>query len=97
MIEFGAGGKVARREETTETSTDANAAEGATAGDAAAATPVPAPAPAQPTRERRKKKAKGWFCPVCRQRERFVCVERQNHRADRVHSFPSKPTLLCFG
>lgn len=77
MIEFGAGGKVARREETT---TTAAAAASGSAGDAAAAAaagtpmgevaePVVAPAPAPTTRERRKRKAKGWFCPVCRQRE----------------------------
>jgi hypothetical protein len=69
MIEFGAGGKVARREETTTATPDAETAEGATASDAAAATPASAPTPTPPTRERRKKKAKGWFCPVCRQRE----------------------------
>ena len=36
-------------------------------------TPTPAPAPVVPTppapTTRRKRKAKGWFCPVCRQRE----------------------------
>ncbi|KAI5454037.1 hypothetical protein NCC49_005029 [Naganishia albida] len=72
MIEFGAGGKVARREETTTTA----AAASGSAGDAAVAAgtpmgevvePVVAPAPAPTTRERRKRKAKGWFCPVCRQ------------------------------
>lgn len=70
MVEFGAGGKVARREETT--TTEAPAAD-ATAGStgAAAGSSVPTPAPSGGTttggRERRKRKAKGWYCPVCRQ------------------------------
>ena len=70
MIEFGAGGKVARREDVNPSDaagtggTTGAAGSGDVAGDAA---PVPAPAPT--TRERRKRKAKGWFCPVCRQRE----------------------------
>lgn len=71
MIEFGAGGKVARREETTE-GNDAGTGEGGSGAVGAEATgtaATPAAAPAAPARERRKKKAKGWFCPVCRQRE----------------------------
>jgi hypothetical protein len=69
MVEFGAGGKVARREETTAT---AEADVGGEGGDAPGtpATPAPLATPTPTTgRERRKKKAKGWFCPVCRQRE----------------------------
>lgn len=74
MVEFGAGGKVARRDEgageETAGSTGAAAAAGTTAGPAASAS-VPTPAVAGGTttggRERRKKKAKGWYCPVCRQ------------------------------
>jgi hypothetical protein len=72
MVEFGAGGKVARREEPESTEAPAD---GTTAGDAAGTTAAAAPVAAAvaPTRERRKKKAKGWFCPVCRQREFFSC------------------------
>jgi hypothetical protein len=70
MIEFGAGGKVARREDTNPS--DAVGSTGATGtggvGDAVG-DGASAPAPAPTTRERRKRKAKGWFCPVCRQRE----------------------------
>jgi len=74
MVEFGAGGKVGRREETGTV--------GAVPDDVA---PSPLPLGATPVigvtnpqvaggttttgRERRKKKAKGWYCPVCRQRE----------------------------
>lgn len=69
MIEFGAGGKVARREETTPAAgTAVDGSGGATTGDGVAEPVAPAPAPAPTARERRKRKAKGWFCPVCRQR-----------------------------
>lgn len=74
MVEFGAGGKVARREDVVAASGTAGVtAEGAdetanAAGSTGAATATPVPAPA-PSRERRRKKAKGWFCPVCRQCE----------------------------
>jgi hypothetical protein len=70
MVEFGAGGKVARREETTATEAEAgtNTVPGSTAATGSA---IPAPAPSGGTttggRERRKRKAKGWYCPVCRQ------------------------------
>ncbi|KAJ9095750.1 hypothetical protein QFC19_007463 [Naganishia cerealis] len=78
MIEFGAGGKVARREEpaaNSDTAAGSGAAAAAAAaavaaggGDGVAADASSVPAPAAPTtRERRKRKAKGWFCPVCRQ------------------------------
>lgn len=75
MIEFGAGGKVARREDANPSDVAGSAGptgaagSGDTAGDAA-----PAPAPAPTTRERRKRKAKGWFCPVCRQRKLLVLL-----------------------
>ena len=80
MVEFGAGGTVTQPEAeagTGDASGNANAntgdgANGATgaAGDNATAAPAPAPAPA-PT-ARRKRKAKGWFCPVCRQRKSAI-------------------------
>jgi hypothetical protein len=81
MIEFGAGGKVARREEPAVNVDSAagasGAAGGATGGDGATGDVPSVPAPAPTTRERRKRKAKGWFCPVCRQREsRFSRVYR---------------------
>lgn len=77
MVEYGAGGQLVHNE--TEPSgapgaTDATAVEGAATGetpagtsDAPSATSPPAPAP-PPAQQRRKRKAKGWFCPVCRQR-----------------------------
>jgi hypothetical protein len=69
MIEFGAGGKVARREEVVEANNgDATGAAAGVDGAQATTPNIPAPVP-PPTRERRKRKAKGWFCPVCRQRE----------------------------
>lgn len=74
MIEFGAGGTIQQNEDApAETPGAAGAAgdapdaaanteqENAAATAAAAAAPTPAP--------RRKRKAKGWFCPVCRQRK----------------------------
>jgi hypothetical protein len=70
MIEFGAGGKVARRDEG-DTGTGETPAGGADAAAAAAGAPAPPVAGGTTAtgRERRKKKAKGWYCPVCRQRE----------------------------
>ena len=84
MIEFGAGGTVVHAEEPaapTPAATVPATSDGAPAptaagdvdleaGNAAPAAPnLPAPPVQAP---RRKRKAKGWFCPVCRQRE--FCV-----------------------
>jgi hypothetical protein len=66
MVEFGAGGRVARRDDDAPAAPAAGAEEVPQMGmgvGGGMATPAPAPAPAP----RRKKKAKGWYCPVCRQ------------------------------
>jgi hypothetical protein len=81
MIEFGAGGTVVQAEEPAPAAV-VPATDGANptlptsanvdleAGNAVpSATPVVAPTPPVPAAPRRKRKAKGWFCPVCRQRE----------------------------
>lgn len=75
MIEFGAGGTITQPEaEAAPAGADAvgeNGVEGTegAAGSDPSATPA-APASAVPTANpRRKRKAKGWFCPVCRQRK----------------------------
>jgi hypothetical protein len=73
MIEFGAGGKVARREDAAEATADVPAAGDAPTATISGGDLAVNPTPTVPTttpRERRKKKAKGWFCPVCRQRKR---------------------------
>lgn len=68
MVEFGAGGKVARREETTTTETTGDVVPGsATATGSSVPTPAPSGGTTTGGRERRKRKAKGWYCPVCRQ------------------------------
>ena len=70
MVEFGAGGKVMRREGegefgASETTNGGEAAGGGEGGAAAAAeVPVPATPTPAPATGRRKKKAKGWQCPV---------------------------------
>lgn len=72
MVEFGAGGNITQTEEPVAAGGDAAeaTADESNGADAAAATPaVLTPAPAPMTR--RKRKAKGWFCPVCRQRTCF--------------------------
>jgi len=76
MVEFGAGGNITQATDTSAAGGDevAPAVPAATAGGAApaaaTATAAPATAPATPAaNQRRKRKAKGWFCPVCRQRE----------------------------
>jgi hypothetical protein len=72
MVEFGAGGKVARRDDPTG-GEDAAAVDGAAGATGTAGTPAAGPAPqvaggtTATGRERRKRKAKGWYCPVCRQ------------------------------
>jgi len=65
MVEFGAGGQINQATETVGFAGDDVG--GAAAGGAAAAGGTPAAANA-----RRKRKAKGWFCPVCRQRKAFL-------------------------
>lgn len=85
MIEFGAGGTIVHNDsETNATGSEAPVAEGTAAApsegaaEGTAGTPAtegaPAAAQAPPiptiqTNPRRKRKAKGWFCPVCRQRK----------------------------
>ena len=64
MVEFGAGGTITQ---VAESGAGANANEGAITVNAA--TPGTATAPTTTTNQRRKRKAKGWFCPVCRQRK----------------------------
>jgi len=78
MVEFGAGGQITQTEEPvaapegqaeTEGAAPAEGGESqqpAAGGDATATTSTPAPATVTPPR--RKRKAKGWTCPVCRQR-----------------------------
>jgi hypothetical protein len=77
MVEFGAGGNITHAEEPTEPTepapmaADENQAEAGTSGQAEPA-PIQAPAPAPVPAPRRKRKAKGWFCPVCRQRMSLI-------------------------
>jgi hypothetical protein len=77
MVEFGAGGTIVQPENevpaaaTNDNAAAAGGAEGANAETAGAGTPTP-PIPTIATtapNNRRKRKAKGWFCPVCRQRK----------------------------
>ena len=70
MVEFGAGGKVGRREDGNggAVGEDTNGAGPTEPVDVAPPPPVAGGTTAT-GRERRKKKAKGWYCPVCRQRE----------------------------
>lgn len=65
MVEFGAGGNIihSQAEESAAADTETPADGVATAATGAPISPVP------PTNMRRKRKAKGWFCPVCRQRK----------------------------
>ncbi|KAL7412482.1 hypothetical protein BDY24DRAFT_370900 [Mrakia frigida] len=72
MVEFGAGGKVMRREGEGEfgaSETGNGAGEGGAGGGeggTGTAAEVPVAAAPAPAAGRRKKKAKGWQCPVCR-------------------------------
>lgn len=77
MIEFGAGGTITHQESETNATTGTEATPATDNGT----TPQPAADGAVPGSEanapqptpRRKRKAKGWFCPVCRQR-RFLAL-----------------------
>lgn len=68
MVEFGAGGNITQATDLAATGGDevALVTPAATGGGVTPATAAPATPPAT---QRRKRKAKGWFCPVCRQRK----------------------------
>lgn len=76
MVEFGAGGNIVQPEDPV-APTDGSAASGAegSSGEAAAATTATPTTPVVANPTRRKRKAKGWFCPVCRQRTFPVIVD----------------------
>lgn len=72
MVEFGAGNRVARREEMDSAEIGQNGdafIENGTGGGGSSGGNVPQVAGGTTAtgRERRKKKVKGWYCPVCRQ------------------------------
>jgi hypothetical protein len=79
MVEFGAGGNIIQPTQAEEAggATEAEpaadgtpAANGTDAGVGAGTSTFGAPAAgASLASPRRKRKAKGWFCPVCRQRK----------------------------
>ena len=95
MVEFGAGGKVGRRGdepvaagpagEEVGNGTNANPPEGTTGP----ANPQVAGGTTTTGRERRKKKAKGWYCPVCRQRQ--SALDGHSQIAENL-----QPTPHCF-
>jgi hypothetical protein len=72
MVEFGAGGNLVH--------TDADGSVAPATGDRSASGnsdieangAAIAPVPPAPAPSRRKRKAKGWFCPVCRQRKHGI-------------------------
>lgn len=79
MVEYGAGGQLVQpTEETaagptsgtaaTETADGEAAPDGLDADGETAAAPAPTPA-SVPRPPRRRRRAKGWHCPVCRQRK----------------------------
>lgn len=74
MVEFGAGGNITQAVEALNEGADA--VDPATPGTATASVPS---APVPPTtNSRRKRKAKGWFCPVCRQRKCIILQNKSN-------------------
>jgi hypothetical protein len=102
MIEFGAGGQVTQATEdatapaapptpganpnATEGELEAGlAAQQGAAGNGAAGNGAATPA-AAPAAPRRKRKAKGWFCPVCRQRAYFVLRVSHSKLISFLHS-----------
>ena len=75
MVEFGAGGNITYGTEPTgadEGPSDVGAGTVASDPNGNGGTPgVGPPSSGVPANIRRKRKAKGWFCPVCRERKRF--------------------------
>ena len=70
MVEFGAGGNIVHNETTNGTATAGAEGEGGSgAANTSGATEGSNPPTVTPPNPRRKRKAKGWFCPVCRQRQ----------------------------
>lgn len=76
MVEFGAGGTIVHNDTSN---TTANAGAETTPGEGGSAAPNTNgategtnPPTVTPPHPRRKRKAKGWFCPVCRQRQYFL-------------------------
>jgi len=69
MVEFGAGGNITQPIELPADGDNDVGTPSAAAGGGGV-TPAATATPAVPVAtQRRKRKAKGWFCPVCRQRE----------------------------
>lgn len=100
MIEFGAGGTIAQPEGEEATGAESAAATVGTEAPAAPSTgdaaigeglaqAAAAPTPAAPAR--RKRKAKGWFCPVCRQRESVHC---KRFKTSHSYSYAAYSSLL---
>jgi len=81
MVEYGAGGNITYGAETAGGGANATeevtggiiagsgGGEGNGSGGGSAPTPAATPATTTVANARRKRKAKGWFCPVCRERE----------------------------
>ena len=68
MVEFGAGGNITQAEEEAPTAAGDAAAVDGSANEGGSTGPITVTTAAAPTAGRRKRRAKGWFCPVCRQR-----------------------------
>lgn len=84
MVEFGAGGTITQTDDTANSSPSA-AGEGTTStapGTAGQAVTAPSVVPPNP---RRKRRAKGWNCPVCRQRQ-FAHFFRQQSLTASIHT-----------
>lgn len=76
MVEFGAGGNITQPTQVEVTpSGSETAADGAAAANGTSGVAAPATSPITPTNTRRKRKAKGWFCPVCRQRKSSCLID----------------------
>jgi hypothetical protein len=86
MVEFGAGGNLTHNTEPAvpipaAIADGGNATTPGTGPSEPAAPVVPAATP------RRKRKAKGWFCPVCRQRTSLVLGAETFGRSDTVFRY----------
>lgn len=73
MVEFGAGGNITHHDTngTGNAGAETTAGDGSGAANTSGATEGTNPPTVTPPNPRRKRKAKGWYCPVCRQRQYF--------------------------
>ena len=89
MVEFGAGGNITQVAEVNEGTTTVNPVTPGTATASLPSAPVPTI-----NNGRRKRKAKGWFCPVCRQRKCIIILQNKLNKVNALQFFLAYTSML---